>query len=209
MDTDTQTANNFVQKRFEKLEDFNLIYINDFQRENIPSIISGNFLKKFPEKIKARSFLFFNKMVDNNEIPSEVLASFNSGLSIVSHEGIVYKKTYDSETGLVCYESFEDATERINNVLEIDQIKNSINALELGIRKPALSRDLLELQGFNLIESEYGDVSLSLKDDVAIEKLSPLAKNTRNCKLVLTVIKNGYLISLDLGVLTYSVYRKN
>lgn len=201
---------NIQQKRFEKLEDFNLIYINNFEKLNLPRLIAGNFLKKYPEKISVRNFLFFKKMVDNTELPLEVLDSFNSGNNTVSYDGIVYKRAVDYETGEVSYDSYSDATGRIHKILNLPEIKTSVEDIIGSIRRPALSRDLLSLPGFRLIEDEnLGDISLSLKDDVALETTAPMAKNTRSCKLVLSVIKDSLLISLDLGILTYSVYRKN
>lgn len=202
METET-----ICQKKFDNLRDFNLIYINNFERLAIPRIIKGNFLKRFPQK-QTKSLLFFKKEVDNAELPKEILDVLKTDESY-AHEGIIYKKVLDIETGEVYYDSFNDETERIDQILEIPQIKNTLNILESAVRKPALTRDFLSLPGFNAIESENGVASLSLEDDSAFEKTYTLEKNMRSCKIVLTVVKDSLIISLDLGILSYSVYRKN
>lgn len=199
-------SENICQKK-DSLKNFNLIYINNFERLRVPQLIEGKFIKKIPEK-QTNNFLFFKRKVDNEEIPAEILNVLKTG-EAYAFEGIIYRKTIDAENGEVFYECFEDETERVKQILLVPEIRRTLDSLESAIRKPALTRDFLSLPGFKHVETELGEVSLSIEDDMACEKNHPLEKNTRSCKIVLTTLKDSFVITLELGILTYSVYRKN
>lgn len=189
---------NISEKRFEKLQDFNLVYLSNFQEFPIASMIQGSFLQRYPEKVSVRNFLVFKKLIENPEIPFEVMESFKQGQELVLFEGVIYKKVV--ENGEVFYDSFKDAGEKVREILALSEIKETIQVIIDNVGRQVLSRNLFSLSGFSLIENEvYGDLSLSFKEESFDGK-------QRTCRLVLTNVKDSNQISVDLGLLTYSVF---
>ena len=187
------------EKRFEKLEDFNLVYLVNLEKLTLNEIVPGSFLKKFESKIEVKS-LFGKKIINNPEVPESVIQKFNFGDDVVVHEGIIYKKDYN-ENGEAIYESFNDSTELVNQVLNLPVLNYTLKTISNLLGKAVMSKDLLSLPGFKLIQNEnLGNISLSLKE------LTEKGNKVRTCKLVLTIEKDATITNVDLGILNYTVY---
>ncbi len=191
---------NTTQKTFERLQDFNLIYIVDFNKLKIPEIVEGNFIKRHDLKVMVRNFLLGKKLVDNSELPQEVIDSFRFGNNTIIQQGIVYKKVLDSDGNVYC-DTFNDSSEPIKQAMDFPELKHTINIITHLTRRSVMTRDLLSLPGFKPIENEtLGVVSLDL------EELTNSEKKVRICKIILKVQKDFNETSIDLGILTYTIY---
>jgi len=189
----------FTEKRFERLQDFNLVYLINFEKLSFQDMITGAFLKKFESKVTVKT-LFGKKIIDNPELPEIVIQSFNFGEDIVLNNGTIYKRVFD-ENGEVYIESYIDATELVNNVIDLPVLKYTLRTVSELLGKSVMSKDLLSLPGFKTISNEtYGNISLGL------EELSEKGNKVRTCKVVLTIEKDGISTSVDLGILNYSIY---
>lgn len=189
----------FIEKRFERLEDFNLVYLIKLERLNFQDLIEGAFLKKFESKVTVKT-LFGKKIIDNPELPEIVVQSFNFGEEIVLNDNIIYKRAFDSE-GELYYESYMDATKLVNEVTDLPVLKYTLRAITDLTGKSVMTKDLLSLPGFKVIENEtYGNISLGL------EELSEKGNKVRTCRIVLNIEKDGVKTSVDLAILNYSIY---
>jgi hypothetical protein len=189
----------FTEKRFEKLEDFNLVYLIKFEQLRFQDLIQGAFLKKFDSKVTVKT-LFGKKIIDNPEIPEKVIQSFNFGEEMVLDESIIYKRAFNSD-GEVYYDSYMDATELVNSVMDLPVLKYTLKTISSLLGKSVMSKDLLALPGFITIDNvTYGSISLGL------EELSEKGNKVRTCKIVLNIVKDNVMTSVDLAVLNYSIY---
>ena len=193
---------NIYEKKFEGLKNFNLISVVNFNKIPIPEIIEGSFLKKCPEKVFIKRFLG-KKLIDNPELPEEVLGAFKeSEKEIFSFNGVVYKKVVDSN-GDVYYDSFADLTGSVKEIMNIPEIKTLLWLLENSAGKLARIRDLLSMPGFKPIKNEFGEIFFDFCDD------NLRGHNLRECKVTLNYVKDDSdsSFSLDLGTLVYFIYR--
>jgi hypothetical protein len=194
MDTQIMT-----EKRFEKLSDFNLIYLVNFEKLNLDELILGSFLKRFESKITVK-ILFGKKIIDNPELPENVIQSFKFGDEIVSHDHIIYKKAIDSE-GNEMIDSYADATQLINQVIDLPVLKYTLKTISDLIGKSIMTKDLLSLPGFRTIQNEtYGNISLKLTE------LSEKGKQMRTAKITLEIEKDNSITNVDLGIINYTIY---
>jgi len=191
---------NMVDKTYEKFQDFNLVYLAKFEKLTVPEKILGNLIKRYPAKVVARNFLFGKKLVDNPEVPSEAIISFNNGVNSLRIEDIAYIRVVESD-GLVYYDSYNDLSENFNYFIKTPEISSTINEITRLIGKSIMSKDLLSLAGFKIIESDvYGDASLSLNE------ISDNKDKVRTCNVVLTIVKDSMPVSIDIGTINYNVY---
>jgi hypothetical protein len=194
---------NSHEKKLEELKNFNLISILNFKKTNIPEVISGKFLKRDPEKVFVKRFLG-KKLVENPEVPKEVLDAFReSDKGVFSFEGVVYKKIITEEND-VYFDSFADMTSHIKGIMDMSEIKSLLYLIEKSVGKLLWTRDLINMPGFKVIRNEIGDeVFLGFYDD------NLRGHNLRECKINLNFIKDGSSYNLDLGSLIYFVYKRD
>ncbi|MEM0465616.1 MAG: hypothetical protein QXW97_02855 [Candidatus Pacearchaeota archaeon] len=190
---------NSNEKKYEKLEDFNLIYIADVVKEEIPKTIIGNLIKRYPEKVIKKK-LFRKKMIYNPELSEEVIQRFKYGENMVVIDGIVYRKFVDSDKGEVYYDGSYDMTSIVKEALDTPEIKETLQFLKKNIGNPVVSKELLKLSGFKPISKESYKVFLFLKEQ------EPKSKNLRSSKICLSIVKGESEFTLDLGFLNYYVY---
>ncbi len=191
---------NTTQKTFERLQDFNLIFIVDFNQLKIPEIVEGNFIKRYDLKVFVRNFLLGKKLVDNTELLKEVIDSFRFGNNTIAHQGIVYKKVLESDGNIYC-DTFNDSSEPIKQALDLPELKHTIKVINNITRRSVMTKDLLSLPGFKSIENEtIGNISLDLQE------LTNSEKKVKMCRIILKVQKDFNETSIDLGTLTYTIY---
>ena len=195
-------TDNIKQRTFERLQDFNLIYVADFNKLKFPDFVQGAFIKRYDLKVPVRNFLLNKKLVDNTELPQEVIDSFSFGVNTIAHKGIIYKKVSESdEEGEVYCDSFNDSSELIKQALDLPELKHTLKVIDNITRKSVMTKDLLSLPGFKPIENEtLGNISLD------IQEISNSENKVKMCKIVLKVEKDFVPVSIYLGILTYSIY---
>jgi len=187
------------ERRLEKLGDFNLIYLVNFEKLRLDEMVLGSFQKKFDSKVVVK-VLFSKKIIDNPELPENVVESFKLGEEKVLHEGVIYKKSTDSD-GNVYYDAYTDATHLVNEVLDLPVLKYTLKTISDLIGKSVMTKDLLSLPGFRTIDNEkYGNITLKLTE------LSEKGNKIRTSKISLEIEKEGLQTSADLGILNYSIY---
>lgn len=193
-----------INEKKDEMESYNLIYIHNFERLHLPKTIIGNLIKRYPEKISIKQFLIFNKIIDNPELSEEVLNTLReSSEDVISIEDVVYKKGIDADTGEVYFDSYTDLTADVIRSMNYPEIKKLLLLLLNSSRRSVTIKDLLSLPGFKPIETQFGKIGLSFYDFVAKNK------TLKECKVGLNVVKNGHHHRQDLGILTYSIYRRN
>ena len=191
---------NMVDKTYEKLQDFNLVYLAKFEKIATPDKILGSLIKRFPAKVEVRNFLFGKKLIDNPEVPSEAIIAFNSGADSLRIEDIVYTRVVESD-GNVYFDSYKDLSENFNYFINSPEINNTIKEITRLLGKSIMSKDLLSLPGFKIIESNvYGDASLSLNET------SDTNEKVRTCNVVITIVKDSLPITINIGTISYNVY---
>jgi len=187
------------ERKFESLSDFNLVYLVNFEKLRFEEIITGANLKSFEPKITVRT-LFGKKIIDNPDLPEKVVESFKFSEEPILDDGIIYKKSKDSE-GNEIIESFMDATHLVNDVIELPVLKYTLKTINDLLGKSIMTKDLLSLPGFKTIENDlYGNISLKL------DELSEKGNKVRKCKISLIIENNNAITSVDLGILNYSIY---
>jgi hypothetical protein len=153
-------------REFKQFEDFPLVEIMDFKRLQVPDVIMSHYSRELSEKQSTSYFMFWKKLIDNKEIPKEVLSSFrNNGKDIVTYNNLVYKKInfpIDDNLGAK-YQVGEDLTSVVKEVINSSPVKDSLSALESYIGKTIRTRDVLNLPGFKSMSAgEYHGISLSI-----------------------------------------------
>jgi len=187
------------ERRLEKLEDFNLVYLVNFERLRFDEIVLGAFLKKFDSKVTVKT-LFSKKIIDNPEVPENVIESMKLSEETVLYDGLIYKKSFDSE-GNEMIDSYLDATSLVSDVMELPVLKYTLRTISDLIGKSVMTKDFLSLPGFKTIDNEkYGEISLKL------DELSEKGNKIRACKVSLEIFKDNIKTSVDLGILNYSIY---
>ncbi|MDD5193162.1 MAG: hypothetical protein PHF67_01105 [Candidatus Nanoarchaeia archaeon] len=191
-----------MNEKKEDINKYNLVYIKDFERLHLPRFILGNFIKRYPEKVSIRKFLF-KKLIDNPELSAEVLENLRgSSEDIVSIEDTIYKKGIDAETGDVYFDSYMDLTAEVIRSMNHSDIRNLLLLLLNSPRRSVMIKDLLSLPGFNPVLFGNGKIFLSFYD------FTKKTDKINQCKIGLNIIKDGYSHRQDLGLLTYSVYKR-
>ena len=188
-----------MQKNFDKLSDFNLIYIVNFEKLRFGEIIIGPFIKRHEARVVVKN-LFGKKSVENPELPKEAIESFRIGNDIAAYNGIVYRQVVDTD-GETYYDSFIDVTELVKQVLELPELKHTMKALSTLNGKAVMSKDLLSLPGFKPIENEeYGNISLITNE------LTGKGSKVRTSSVALNLTKDNLSFSIDLGAINYTIY---
>jgi hypothetical protein len=187
------------ERKFESLSDFNLVYLVSFERLKFEEMIIGAKLSSFEPKITVKT-LFGKKIIDNPDLPERVIEYFKFSEEPILNDGIIYKKSKDFE-GKEIIESFMDATNLVNNVIELPVLKYTLKTINDFLGKSIMTKDLLSLPGFKIIDNEvYGNISLKL------DELSEKGNKVRKCKISLIIEKDNLTTSVDLGILNYSIY---
>ncbi len=193
-------TDNIRQRTFERLADFNLIYVVNFEKSRFPEFIQDAFLKRYNLKVAVRNFLLTKRLVDNTELPQEVIDSFRFGVETISHNGIIYKKVLESDGEVYC-DSFNDSSEQVKQAMDISELKHTLKVIDNITRRSVMTKDLLSLPGFKPIENEtLGNVFLE------IQEISNNKNKVKMCKIVLKIQKGFDFSSFDLGILTYFIY---
>src|SRR3989344_7426796 len=113
-----------LSERKGELKNYNLIYIYNFEKLHLPRMITGNFIKRYPEKISVRKFLF-KKLIDNPELSEEVIKTLReSSEDVLSVEDVVYKKGIDAYTAEVYFDSYVDLTADVLRSINHPDIRN-------------------------------------------------------------------------------------
>jgi len=194
---DTQ---NTFEKKLEELKIFNLISVVSYSKINVPEAVYGSFIKRYPEKIFVKR-LFGKKLVDNTDLPSEVMEAFKeSEKENFSFNNVIYKKVVEDEE--VYYDSYEDLTNYVKNILNMDEIARLLFLLEGSTGKLLRTRDVLALPGFKHLQNDEGEFYLEFTND------NLRGHNLRECKVTLNFMKNSETYNLDLGNMVYFVYER-
>ncbi len=177
------------ERKFERLEDFPLIYIIGFERLEIPAIIRSSSSKSYIEKKL--------KEVGSEPMPREILELFQqSGKKIISHKGVVYEELEGkTKWGVKLYEVSKDITAIVKKAIEMPEIQETLNALESTVGEEWRTLDLLDLPGFKKFKvGDYGNLFLSFSERNSEHN------NLRICKVILEDME---VIYQDLAELSY------
>jgi hypothetical protein len=188
-----------MEKRYDELSDFNLIYLINFERLNFEEHIKGAFLKRYELKVTLKS-IFGKKTIDNPDLPQKVSEHFAYNSEPFYDEGMIYNKVMDEE-GTVYVDAYLDATHLVSDVLDLPVLKYTIKTINSLIGKTVMTKDLLTFPGFKIIEHEtYGFIRLNL------DELTQKGSKVRSTKVTLVIEKDNHTTTVDLGVINYSIY---
>src|SRR3989344_1778055 len=157
-----------------EMNNYNLIYIQSFEKIHLPKIIS------------VRKFLF-KKLIDNPELSEEVIKTLReSSEDVLSVEDVVYKKGIDAYTAEVYFDSYVDLTADVLRSINHPDIRNLLILLLNSSKRSVMVKNLLSLPGFNPIETQNGKIGLSFYD------FTKKNDTMKQCKVGLNIIKDGY-----------------
>lgn len=126
------------ERELRSFRDFPRLYIEKFERRNIPSIIPSE-----ETVIHNKVNRLFGKKIEP-EIPKEVLKILGeTNNNEISYKGRVYKKCGASSG--TYYQSWIDATEAVKEALERKEIIDSLSAIENLVGKEIAPKDLISI----------------------------------------------------------------
>ena len=196
----------YCERTFGGILDFPVVHINRLDKIPLPEIISGYKNELVREKVR-KGFLFWREVVDNPEVPSQVLEQFKtSGKDICRYGGFVYERIRvppDIFLGDMINKSV-DVTGIVCKAVETNEVRRTMKTLENLIGKEVATADIRKLPGFKnkIALDQFNDFALSF------DELNNNEDGLMRCKINLSGPYSGGClscagISVDLAEMQY------